>query len=109
MAARGAQLNRQVKGMSSRGLSLRGLVTVVTVVLCLLAPGGLVLAEGEAAMGLTPVQVSEHLYVLGDTCNVYLITAGDAALAIDFGSALMLDHLEGVARARCLSILKSLG
>jgi len=44
-------------------------------------------------MAPTPVRLSEHLYVLNDTCNVYLVVDGDAALAIDFGSGAVLDYL----------------
>ena len=38
-------------------------------------------------------QLSEHLYVLNDTCNVYLITSGEHGLLIDAGSGSILEHL----------------
>lgn len=38
-------------------------------------------------------QISEHLYQLDDTCNVYLVKDGDAGLLIDSGSGAILDHL----------------
>ncbi len=101
MAARSAQLSTMVKrDLLPRSRSLRGLTSVVTLVLCLLAPGGPLAAEREAEMGPTLVRLSEHLYLLEDTGNVYLIKDGDSALAIDFGSALMLDHLEGLGVRR---------
>ena len=40
------------------------------------------------------IKISEHLYRLQDTCNVYLITDGDAGLLIDSGSGAILNHLE---------------
>jgi hypothetical protein len=38
-------------------------------------------------------RISENLYVLENTCNVYLIRDGGHGLLIDFGSGLMLRHL----------------
>lgn len=38
-------------------------------------------------------QISEHLYALRDTCNVYLLVDGEAGLLIDAGSAAIADHL----------------
>jgi len=35
--------------------------------------------------------LSEHLWVYGDTCNVYAVTDGNKALLIDFGSGRMLE------------------
>ncbi len=45
-------------------------------------------------------QISEHLFCLRDTCNVYAIVDGEAGLLIDGGSGAALDHLEplGVRR-----------
>src|SRR5262249_43954396 len=45
-------------------------------------------------------RLSEHLYRFADTCNVYLLTDGDAGLLIDAGSGAVLDHLReaGVRR-----------
>ncbi|MBI85155.1 MAG: hypothetical protein CMJ81_18325 [Planctomycetaceae bacterium] len=40
-------------------------------------------------------KLSEHLYRLDDTCNVYLITDDDHGLLIDTGSGAILDHLDG--------------
>lgn len=39
-------------------------------------------------------RLSEHLYRLADSCNVYLVTDGDAGLVIDPGSGAILDHLQ---------------
>ena len=44
-------------------------------------------------MSPTPTQLSEHLYVFKDTCNVYLLKDGNAGLIIDAGSGAVLDHL----------------
>ena len=38
-------------------------------------------------------QISEHLYKLADTCNVYLLVDGEAGLLIDSGSGAILQHL----------------
>ena len=40
-------------------------------------------------------KISEHLYRMTDTCNVYLITDDDHGLLIDTGSGAILDHLDG--------------
>lgn len=40
-----------------------------------------------------PRKISESLYVLEDTCNVYLVRDGNHALLIDFGSGGILNHL----------------
>ena len=49
-------------------------------------------------------QLSEHLYVLEDTCNVYLLIDGEHALAIDAGSGKILDFLPklGVRKIDCV-------
>jgi glyoxylase-like metal-dependent hydrolase (beta-lactamase superfamily II) len=49
--------------------------------------------EGIAAAGreLGLRQLSEHLFVLEDTCNVYLIRDGEAGLLIDVGSGTVAD------------------
>ncbi len=45
-----------------RGRFLRGLTSVVTLVLCLLAPGGPLMAEREAEMGFDPYWVRLEPY-----------------------------------------------
>lgn len=40
-----------------------------------------------------PRQISNNLFALEDTCNVYLIRDGSHGLLIDFGSGKILDHL----------------
>lgn len=40
-----------------------------------------------------PRRISENLFVLEDTCNVYLIRDGNHGLLIDFGSGMILRHL----------------
>lgn len=40
-----------------------------------------------------PRQISTNLFVLEDTCNVYLIKQGSSGLLIDFGSGAILHHL----------------
>jgi glyoxylase-like metal-dependent hydrolase (beta-lactamase superfamily II) len=39
------------------------------------------------------VKISENLFLLADTCNVYLIRDGNHGVLIDFGSGKILDHL----------------
>lgn len=41
-------------------------------------------------------QLSPSLYWFRDTCNVYLIRDGGAAILIDAGSGAVLEHLEGI-------------
>jgi glyoxylase-like metal-dependent hydrolase (beta-lactamase superfamily II) len=41
-------------------------------------------------------KISDHLYQLADTCNVYLISDGDHGLLIDTGSGAIVDHLQQV-------------
>ena len=38
-------------------------------------------------------QLSDHLYVFEDTCNVYVVKDGDAALLIDAASGAVAEHL----------------
>jgi glyoxylase-like metal-dependent hydrolase (beta-lactamase superfamily II) len=70
-------------------------------------------AKAEAKPAATPVrfappsgltQISSHLYVLRDTCNVYVLKDGNRALLIDFGSGHVLDLLGqiGVNRVEAL-------
>jgi len=40
-----------------------------------------------------PRRISENLFVLEDTCNVYVVRNGSSGLAIDFGSGAILRHL----------------
>ncbi len=42
---------------------------------------------------MTWTQLSEHLYVWPDTCNVYCVTDGDRGLLIDAGSGTVAEHL----------------
>ena len=41
-------------------------------------------------------KLSENLYLLQDTCNVYLVRDGSRGLLIDFGSGKILDYLPGL-------------
>ena len=41
-------------------------------------------------------KLSENLYFLEDTCNVYLVRDGSRALLLDFGSGKILDYLSGL-------------
>lgn len=41
-------------------------------------------------------KISEHLYMFQDTCNVYVIKDGEAALLIDGGSGAVLDRLSEI-------------
>ncbi len=47
-----------------------------------------------------PHRISENLFVLEDTCNVYLIRDGDSGLLIDFGSGAILKHLDDLGVSR---------
>lgn len=54
------------------------------------------------AASLTPVdpQLAPDLFVWTDTCNVYVLRDGDAALLIDLGDGSVLDHLETIGVKR---------
>ena len=41
-------------------------------------------------------RLSDHLYRVTDTCNVYIIVEGDSALLIDAGSGVVVEHLDAV-------------
>jgi len=43
-----------------------------------------------------PIRLSEHLYLLRDTCNAYLIRKGSRALVIDCGDAGFTSRLRGL-------------
>lgn len=45
-------------------------------------------------------QLSPHLYLYRDTCNVYVLVDGDAALLVDAGSGAVLDHLPAIGVRR---------
>lgn len=47
-----------------------------------------------------PMRLSEHLFVLSDTCNVYLVRDGDRGLLIDFGAGRILDFLHELGIAQ---------
>ena len=53
--------------------------------------------------GLT--QISPNLYLLRDTCNVYVLKDGDRALLIDFGSGHVLNLLGQIGVSRVDAIL----
>src|SRR5919202_2195837 len=57
----------------------------------------LVGSAGSAEVGVherTPVhELSPSLFLLRDTCNVYVVRAGARAMLIDFGSGRILDEL----------------
>ncbi|HWR15006.1 MAG TPA: MBL fold metallo-hydrolase [Terriglobales bacterium] len=50
-------------------------------------------------------RISENLFFLADTCNVYLIRNGDHGILIDFGSGKILDHLAEVGVSKIDYIL----
>src|SRR5512143_141985 len=41
-------------------------------------------------------RLSESLFLLEDTCNVYLVRDGSRGILVDFGSGRILDHLAGL-------------
>ncbi len=50
-------------------------------------------------------QLSEHLYLFGDTCNVYALVHEGEAVLIDLGSGAVLDHLGEIGAGRAAAIL----
>ncbi len=47
-----------------------------------------------------PEKISDNLFLLEDTCNVYLIRKADRAVLIDFGSGKILDFLAEIGVSR---------
>ncbi|MCK4300829.1 MAG: MBL fold metallo-hydrolase, partial [Planctomycetes bacterium] len=64
--------------------------------LCVILSSEVRAAERETTMVSEPVRLSEHLHQIADTCNVYLLVDDEAALAIDFGSGVVLEHLSAL-------------
>src|SRR3954467_1740783 len=85
-----------MKGHFKESLSRRGFLQAATAAI---AAGQLpnILAQTSlprAPLGdALPRRISEDLFVLEDTCNVYLIRDGEHGLLIDFGSGMILKHL----------------
>lgn len=52
-----------------------------------------------------PVQISHHLYCFEDTCNVYALVQGDAAVLIDFGSGLAVEGLADLGVTHITDVL----
>jgi glyoxylase-like metal-dependent hydrolase (beta-lactamase superfamily II) len=50
-------------------------------------------------------RLSEHLWLLEDTCNVYALTKGETAVLVDFGSGAILDELEALGVRRVAAVL----
>lgn len=50
-------------------------------------------AKSQFSTSASLERISENLFCLADTCNVYLVRDGDHGLLIDFGSGAVLDHL----------------
>lgn len=91
----------------SDGLSRRRFIQAAAGSLALPSmPQSIVQAQLRPAFstGAAPRSISENLFVLEDTCNVYLVRDGDHGLLIDFGSGKMLEHLDalGVSRVDCI-------
>src|SRR3954454_17752169 len=42
---------------------------------------------------IRPVKLSDNLFLLEDTCNVYIIPRNGRAVLVDFGSVKILQHL----------------
>jgi glyoxylase-like metal-dependent hydrolase (beta-lactamase superfamily II) len=51
------------------------------------------------------MRFSDNLFVYHDTCNVYLLVSGADAVAIDFGSGSVLDHLDEFGIERITDVL----
>ena len=54
-----------------------------------------------------PEEVGPGIWLVRDTCNVYLVRAegADTAIAIDFGSGEVLDHLPALGISRVTDVL----
>lgn len=56
--------------------------------------------SGQFQPNAKPEKLLDNLFVLEDTCNVYLIRRGDRGLLIDFGSGKILDFLPDLGISR---------
>jgi glyoxylase-like metal-dependent hydrolase (beta-lactamase superfamily II) len=85
-----------------RGLSRRHLIrgAVVSSQLAAAAQQSGAPEDARFESSAKPRRISDNLYVLEDTCNVYLIRDGNRGVLIDFGSGAILNHLAelGVSR-----------
>ncbi|MBN1564611.1 MAG: MBL fold metallo-hydrolase [Anaerolineae bacterium] len=50
-------------------------------------------------------QITENLYIFSDSCNVYMIRCGSAAILVDFGSGSVLDALAEIGIKNVVAIL----
>jgi glyoxylase-like metal-dependent hydrolase (beta-lactamase superfamily II) len=70
------------------------------------ATGAAVTGSAQSSRGFAfqadarPVKLSENLFFLEDTCNVYLIRRNHRAVIVDFGSGKILDHLRDLGIAQ---------
>jgi len=73
------------------------------------SPGSTKAAPAAAPVHFTPpgglTQISSNLYLLRDTCNVYVLKDGNRALLIDFGSGHVLNLLGQIGVSRVDAIL----
>jgi glyoxylase-like metal-dependent hydrolase (beta-lactamase superfamily II) len=53
----------------------------------------------------THVQIAPNVFLVRDTCNVYVLRAGSEAILIDFGSGLALDLLDELGVERVTDVL----
>lgn len=80
-------------------LSRRGFLQTVTAALAAAQAPELradMPAQRQLSFDAKPRNISENLFVLEDTCNVFLIRDGGHGLLIDFGSGIILRHLAGL-------------
>src|SRR3954470_3763758 len=52
-----------------------------------------------------PERIRDGLFRIRDTCNVYVLRSGREGVAIDFGSGIVLDHLESLGIDRLTDVL----
>ncbi len=52
-----------------------------------------------------PERIRDGLFRIRDTCNVYVLRSGREGVAIDFGSGVVLDHLESLGIDRLTDVL----
>ena len=50
-------------------------------------------------------QIATDVFVINDTCNVYLLRSGRDGVLIDFGSGIALDNLDEIGVARITDVL----
>jgi glyoxylase-like metal-dependent hydrolase (beta-lactamase superfamily II) len=82
-----------------------GLLALLLLAGCAAPPGAPPASRPPAGLWRPDPARHPDLYAFGDTCNVYVLKDGDAALLIDLGDGGVLDALEGIGVKKVEQVL----